>query len=100
MGLRTSITSEDPDDQEIAGVTHLHDHLGFVREPLFVFLERAPQPALLGEHLQIRQARGESFARDALEITIHGVTVRHLEFGEGIEYRLASHFSGLWDGAP
>ena len=47
--LRARIAHEVPDDQEIAGVAHLHDHLDFVREALFVFGQRTPQPALFRE---------------------------------------------------
>ena len=96
--LRARIAHEVPDDQEVAGVAHLHDHLDFILQALFVFRERAPQPALLGERFEIRQARGESFARDALEITIHRVALRHLEFGEGIAHRLDAHVAAFGDG--
>ena len=96
--LRARIAHEVPDDQEVAGVAHLHNHLDFVGKALLVFRDWTPQPALLGESFEMRQALRESLSRDALEVTVDGVPFGDLKFGERITHRLDAHVAAFGDG--
>ncbi len=96
--LSARVTDEVPDDQEVAGIAHLLDHLDFVGEALLVLGQRTPQGSLLGALLEPRYTIREAFSDDALEIAIDGVALGDLELRERIAHRLDSKIAALGDG--
>ncbi len=76
--------NEVPDDQEVAFVAHLLDHLDFEGEPPLVFRERISQNALLPQTLEVRRARGKPFADHFFEKASGGMAFGNLELREWI----------------
>src|SRR5439155_13416587 len=75
---------EVPDDQEVAGETHLLHELDFAAEALLVGFERVAQPARRARPLQLLAAPREAFARDFLKEAVERLSGRYLEVGEDV----------------
>ncbi len=82
--LPARVMNEIPHDQEVAFVAHLLDHLDLKRQAALVFGQAVSQQTLFGEALQVRNARGKTFAHHHFEITSGRVAVRNLEFRKWI----------------
>ena len=80
--LLAGVSDEVPDDQEVARVPHLPDHRDLVIETTDVLVDRLAEPPGSRQLLKPRQALGEAFARDVLEVLVERESVRHAKRGQ------------------
>ena len=79
-----SVSDEIPDDQEVAGKSHLLDKLDFTFQPFLVGLERVLQFPCRCQLLQPLPPKEEPLAGNFLKIAVKRFAGRHLEMGENV----------------
>ena len=95
--LLACIADEIPDDQEVAGIAHLLDHLDFVRETTFVLVHRVAQCSSGGELLESQEALSEASTSDVLEVVVERKAVGNVEIREVVLAFLERHVAALGD---
>ena len=92
--LRSRVTNEIPDDQEVACVAHLLNHANFVGQARFIFGQSFSQQALLGARFEDWHAGRKTFPHDRLEMAIDRTALGNLKFGKrilhGIDFDVAA----------
>src|SRR5437588_10279624 len=82
--LCARVVNEIPDDQEVALVAHLLDHFDLGGESALVLGQRIAQKTVLRLALDLRNAGGESLARNRFKIARGGMPFRNFELRERI----------------
>ncbi len=77
--LLARVADEVPDDQEVARVPHLLDHLDLVLETTLVLVDRVAEAPRRRELPQARQPLREPVARHVLEVLIEREALGHAE---------------------